>query len=360
MRYSEIQSKWISGFLLTIIIVVCGCSSSKQAVPKTASVWDTPRMIAYLQDEPSVRKIEPWNNPYAPGLCITTDHYQVYTTLNDPLMLRQTPAFVESAYRAYESQLPTRIVSKEPFKTYLFAERGQWEAFTKQLTGPDSEVYLKIQRGAYARDGVCIAYNIGRKQTFAILGHEGWHQFNQRHFRYRLPSWIDEGIATLFETCQYSQGDFEFRPQDNLMRLGTLKQTIQQKRLIPLAELITLNPGQVLSGYGADQDAAMAFYAQNYAMVRFLREYEYGRRLRKYQALLVGGLSGSWPVESALAEMAANRAIPLTVAWNQRISPALFRTYISEDMNEIEAQYRSFCNEIVYRIRILNENKPAK
>jgi hypothetical protein len=306
-----------------------------------------------------VRKIEPWN-AQTPGLCITTDHYQIYTTLNDPLMLRQMPAFVESAYRAYESQLPSRIVCTEYFKTYLFAERSQWETFTKQLTGPEAEVYLQIQRGAYARDGVCIAYNIGRKQTFAILGHEGWHQFNQRYFRYRLPSWIDEGIATLFETCQYNQGDFEFRPQDNLLRLGTLKQTIQQRRLIPLAELITLNPGQVLSGYRSDQDAAMAFYAQNYALVRFLREYEYGIRLRNYQTLLLGGLNGNWAVDSVLTEIAANRTIPLTVSWNQRISPELFRLYISENIKEIETQYRNFCNEIVYRIRILNENKTTQ
>lgn len=354
-RYSSV----VMSPLLAAIVIICGCGGSRLSAPQTASAWDAPRMIAYLQDQPGVRKIEPWNAE-TPGLCITTDHYQIYTTLNDPLMLRQTPAFVESAYRAYESQLPSRIVCTELFKTYLFAERGQWEAFTRQLTGPDAEVYLKIQRGAYARNGECIAYNIGRKQTFAILGHEGWHQFNQRYFRYRLPSWIDEGIATLFETCQYNQGDFAFRPQDNLLRLGTLKQTIQQKRLIPLAELITLNPGQVLSGYGSDQDAAMAFYAQNYALVRFLREYNYGIRLKNYQNLLLGGLSGKWPVEPALAEMAANRAMPLTVAWNQRISPALFTMYISEDMKEIETQYRAFCNEIVYRIQILNENKLAK
>jgi hypothetical protein len=359
MKYNHLHLILSGGFLLAAMGAVCGCGNSRRTASRTATAWDTPRMIAYLQDQPGVRKIEPWNAE-TPGLCITTDHYQIYTTLNDPLMLRQTPAFVESAYRAYESQLPNRIVAAEPFKTYLFAERNQWETFTRQLTGPDAEVYLKIQRGAYARDGVCIAYNIGRKQTFAILGHEGWHQFNQRYFRYRLPSWIDEGIATLFETCRYHQGIFEFRPQDNLLRLGTLKQTIQQKRLIPLAELITLNPGQVLSGYGSDQDAAMAFYAQNYALVRFLREYNYGIRLNNYHNLLLGGLNGKWPVEPALAEMAANRTIPLTVAWNQRISPALFAMYISEDMEEIETQYRAFCNEIVYRIQILHENKPAQ
>lgn len=343
---------------LLAVFAACGCGGPKTKTQSAA--WGTERMIAYLKDQPSVRNVTAWSSPVPDSLCITTDHYQIYTTINDPLMLRQTPAFVESAYRAYESQLPNRIVSREPFKTYLFADRSQWELFTRQLAGPDAEVYLKIQRGAYARDGVCVAYNIGRKQTFAVLGHEGWHQFNQRHFRYRLPSWIDEGIATLFETCQYSQGHFEFRPQDNLMRLGTLKQAIGQRRLIPLAELITLNPGQVLDGYGNDTDAAMAYYAQNYALVRFLREYNYGIRLKNYHNLLLGGLNGSWPVEPVLAEIAANRAIPLTVAWNERISPELFNLYITDNMKELETQYRAFCSEIVYHVRLTSEKAPPK
>jgi hypothetical protein len=340
---------------------LCGCSAPKKvAAAAVPAVWDAARMTAYLKDQPSVRGVAPWSGPAAESLCITTDHYQIYTTLNDPLMLQQMPAFVESAYRAYESQLPSRVGSTERFKTYLFATRSQWEDFTRQLTGPDAEVYLQIQRGAYARDGVCVAYNIGRKQTFAILGHEGWHQFNQRHFRYRLPSWIDEGVATLFETCQYNQGYFEFRPQDNLMRLGTLKQTIQQRRMIPVAELITLNPGQVLTYADPNQDAAMGYYAQAYALVRFLREYNYGIRLKNYQNLLLGGVAGNWPVEPVLTEMAANRAIPLTVAWNQRISPALFELYISDHQQEFEAQYRAFCEEIVYRVRLVSETKAKK
>ena len=349
--------------IIILSLLIC-CSScvqntvAKQNQSTETAQWDYGRISGYLANVPGIRGMKPWDNPHGQGICIETQHYQVFTTLMDPLMLRQVPSFVESAYQAYQSQVPDLTNGTEKFKVYLFGDRKGWEQFTREFTGPMSSTYLKIQRGAYALNGVCVAYNIGRKQTFSVLGHEGWHQFNQRYFKYRLPSWLDEGVATLFETCRYNQDVFEFRPQDNLMRLGTLRQIMQQGRMIRLSELIALNPGQVLDGYGSDGDAAMAFYAQNYAMVRFLREYDYGRRLTNYHNLLLGGLRGNWPIESYLAEMAADREVPLTVVWNSRVSPQLFSMYIGVDTEMIEAQYQRFCSDIVYHVRLKEEMQP--
>lgn len=350
------QIRFFTGqvFLLGLIVGLAGCGPSLQSkmTESSASIqWDHQRLSEYLADVPGIRKLERWDE-HQDGLYIETDHYRIKTTLADPLMLRQVPAFVESAYKAYQSQLPDPVNDSEKFETYLFGQRAEWEAFTQTFTGSDAQVYLQIRRGAYALNSVCVAYNIGRKQTFSILGHEGWHQFVQRHFRYRLPSWLDEGVATLFETCQFDQGVFEFRPQDNLLRLGTLKQAIQQGHIIPLRDLITMNPGQAMAGYGSNESAIMTFYAQNYALVRFLREYNYGQRLNQYHTLLLGGLRGNWQVDAGLAEAAANREVPLTAAWNRQISTQLFQTYITGDAAQFEAQYRQFCHEIVYNIRI--------
>ena len=110
----------------------------------------------------------------------------------------------------------------------------QWEQFTRETAGCGCQGLSENPAGAYTLNGIVVAYNIGRKQTFSVIGHEGWHQFNQRLFVYRLPSWLDEGIATLFETCRYSQGQFLFEPARNLMRLGSLKQTIASRQMIPL------------------------------------------------------------------------------------------------------------------------------
>lgn len=347
---------WYSLFLIVggILCFFTGCQESKrsESYNSTAGSLDESfKMAEYMRNEPSVKDVQVWDNGYGPGLIIHTKNYVVYTTLLEPLMLRQIPAFLESAYQAYQSQLPYALVKTQPLKVYLFKTRDQWEQFTRATAGRDAAVYLQIQRGAYTRNGMCVAYNIGRKQTFSVIGHEGWHQFNQQLFAYRLPSWLDEGIATLFETCRYSEGRFLFEPGRNLQRLGSLKETILSKQFIPLEKLIVLNPGQVLNGH-SQNEAVIAFYAQNYALVRFLREYNYGIRLRRYHALLLGGADGSWPVPNYLSLLAADRTRPLTVRWNTEISPILFKYYFEPDIQSLETEYQNFCRKIVYHVQL--------
>ncbi len=344
-------------FLIAAVFCLSGCGESLEldspsSLPQSNTDLNAAyRMADYIRNEPAVKNVRPWNNDYGDGLVVETKHYTLYTTLLEPLMLRQLPAFLESAYKAYQSQLPRTLNKTQPLEVYLFDTRDQWEQFTRDIAGTDAGLYLKIQRGAYTLNGIVVAYNIGRKQTSSVIGHEGWHQFNQRLFVYRLPSWLDEGIATLFETCRYSQGQFLFEPGRNLMRLGSLKRTIQRRQLIPLRQLIVLNPGQVLSDHGSD-DAVVAFYAQNYALVRFLREYRYGIYLRKYHSLLLGGAEGSWPLPGELASLAADRTRPLTVGWNTQISPILFTHYIGPDIDPLEKAYREFCGKIVYHVKL--------
>jgi hypothetical protein len=340
-------------FLIFFICVTAGCqfrSTMSDSAAAGKKLQTAEGMIEYLtkQNLPAVESVEKWPNKYSEGLIITTDHYVIYTTLLEPLMLYQVPGFMESAYRGYQDQLPNPIETRTKFTIYLFATRQQWEDYTKTFTGPQAPVYLKIQRGAYFLKGICVAYNIGRTQTFSVLGHEGWHQFNDRTFRYRLPSWVDEGIAMLFETTKYEQGWFKFEPDKNMGRLGALKETLAKNKMIPLKELIGLNPGEVL--IHSDTDAAMAFYAQSYALVRFLREEEYGKRLRNFHQLLLGGLRGAWPLEEPQLSIASDRNIIPTAGWNRQLANTLFISYIGDDFERLDREYVIFCRKLVYRI----------
>ena len=351
---------------MALLLILTGCQSqlhnNQQSTinnnqsnrPLPQSRLSTPQGLAeYLQDIPAVKQIQTWANPYAPGITITTEHYQIHTTLMEPLMLRQVPGFVESAYRAYQRQLPKPIETKTKFTTYLFATRQQWEEFTKTFTGSNASVHLQIKKGAYCYNGACVAYNIGRARTFNVLGHEGWHQFNSKHFTYRLPSWLDEGIAIHFETGKYDNGHFTFHPDRNVGRLGSLKMAIQTGKMIPLEKIIALNPGQVVH----DSESAMGFYAQAYALVRFLREEGYGTRLNQFHEMLLGALNGTWPLDPELQRIASDRNIPLTIRWNSFISPKLFEIYIKDDMQILEDEYLTFCKKIVYRVRFKNEKR---
>lgn len=335
------------------IVPVVGCleSQSKSGGFQTQPI-DTPAgMIEYLQrlNLPALESVEGWKNEYGPGLMLTTAHYKILTTLMEPLMLSQVPGFVESAYRGYNKQLPEPIETSSKLTLYIFANRQQWEDFTRNFAGSQAPMYLKIKSGAYFLKGACVTYNIGRERTFSAIGHEGWHQFNKRHFEYRLPSWLDEGIAMLFETSRYDRGFFYFEPARNLNRLASLKVTLAENRMIPLKKLIAMNPGEAIV---ASDESVMAFYSQSYALVRFLREDNYGKRLGNYYKMMMDGLEGKWPLDERAKRVAADRNIPLTVWWNRAVGTELFEYYISGDLGQIEQEYLAFCRKMVYRVRL--------
>jgi len=353
--------------IISVICAICGCfclvgcASAPSAKTAGPAINTTDGMISYLRsrDLPALKSVELWKNqsaggwltPFGPGLKLTTAHYEIYTTLLEPLMLSQVPGFVESAHRGYQNQLPQPIETTAPLTIYLFADRRQWEAFTLHFTGPQAPFYFQIKKGAYYLKGACVTYNIGRERTFAVLGHEGWHQFNSRHFKYRLPSWLDEGIAMQFEISEYYQGLFAFRTDLNLYRLGPLKQTLIKNKTIPLRELVGLNPGEVVAD---SNEAVAAFYSQAYALVRFLREENYGKRLANYQRMLSDGLTGQWPLDELDKKIAADRNIPLTVGWNRMAGSMLFEKYIDDRYEKIEKEYLTFCRKIVYPVQLGN------
>jgi len=340
-----------------LLVFICGCNESNQTTntssnaPAKLSTIDG--LIKYIAPLPAVQRVEKWENPYGKGLVIETAHYRIRTTMLEPLMLKQIPAFVEAAWQQYQSQIQVQIAGKEKFSLYLFSDRAQWEQFTKVFTGAQWPVYQKIKKGAYFLNGSCIAYNIGRSRTFSVIGHEGWHQFCDKYFRYRLPSWLDEGVAQLFEQSELINGRFVFQPARNYQKIGALKLTMQNNKMIPLRNLISLNPGEVMTQEQPDA-SVMAFYSQSYALVRFLREDNYGKRLGNYYQMMLGALNGTWPIDEMETKIASDRSIPLTAQWNSYIAQKLFRIYIGQEIERIEPEYLLFCRKITYPITIKN------
>lgn len=339
--------------MMSLVVVVClvGCSGSGRAPtesPEGAAASDVRILtMEHLQSQnlPALQAVEIWDNPYGPGLKLTTDHYHIFTTLLEPLLLRTLPGYVESAYWGYNDQLPQPIPTVAKFDVYLFADRGQWESFTHTFAGDQAAVFCKIKTGAYYLKGACVVYDIGRKRTLSAIGHEGWHQFNSRHFKYRLPSWLDEGIAMLFETSTYENGMYSFDAARNYPRLAALHETLINRKQMRLRELIATSPGEVLAT--DENEAVMAFYSQSYALVRFLREADHGRRATRYHRLLWDGLLGEWPLDEEASRTAEDRNLARTVQWNRIVGPQLFERYVGSDLDRLEQEYSRFCRRIV-------------
>jgi len=330
-------------------IMLGGCSGSgKRAVDSNdTTVLGEPGDIGRYLDGRELADliaVEHWPNDYGEGLKLITAHYEICTTFLEPLVLRQLPRFMELAYRGYNAQLPEPIESGSRSTVYLFADREQWESFTRSFAGEQAKLYCAIKEGAYCHNGACVAYNIGRTRTFSALAHEGWHQFSGRHFKYRLPSWLDEGVAMLFEQFRSENGTFRFVPDDNGYRIGDLRQTSSHKQRLPRQELLATNPGEALA---VDQSSAVrSLYSQWYALVRFLREGSDGVRLAGYREMLSDGADGGWPIDSVSREIARDRNKPRTVLWNEIVGVSLFKAYIEADLEKIQREYLAFCQQI--------------
>lgn len=346
-----------------VALVVAGCAGE---IPYEADAGKDPgeRLLRHISGLPMVKSVEPWAVPAemvggddTGGLQITTAHYRIFTTLEDPLILRQAPFFLESAFASYAEVLGQTIKTENKLVVYFWQTREQWEQFTRYWAGSRASVYLKIRAGAYYLRGVCVTYHIRRDANFSVLAHEGWHQFSHQLFKYRLPSWLDEGLATNFESYKWEKGKVTFEPGINGSRLFAMKRALVTDSLIPLAALLVLDPGRVIGHHSPDPadnqgyPGVSAFYGQVYALVRFMREHNYGQHLADFQKMLNDARLGRWPLDAQTKALAENKNFMRTRRWNDIVGPMIFQRYLTPTPEGLEYAYQAFCHKIVARVR---------
>src|SRR5207247_1086742 len=138
---------------------------------------------------------------------------------------------LEGAYGHYHMLTPSVPETREPMKCYVFARRQEWASFTSEKTGADAAVYLQITRGGYTIRDWFVAYYIGQAATCSVTAHEGWHQYVSRHFKSRLPPFLEEGTATLFEDVQFVNKLPRWDLSINPTRAHNLRKTIERRKL---------------------------------------------------------------------------------------------------------------------------------
>src|SRR6185437_3471659 len=167
---------------------------------------------------------------------------------------------------------PQIPVSPRPMECYFFETRAQWAAYTKAHTGDDAAIYLRVNRGGYTVGDKFVAYWIGDIGTSSVAAHEGWHQYVARHLKGRLPPFLEEGLACMFEQVQWVEPgkNIPARPRFDLTRnyprLAALKASVDGDEMYPLKTLVTMHAGQVV---GKRSVKIEAFYAECWAFARF-------------------------------------------------------------------------------------------
>jgi hypothetical protein len=320
--------KWLVCALIGVAL--SGCSSSP--TQSSAGNWNGPTVLASVQ-------MQDMGAPGPKYKIINTEHYKIYSTIEDrPDILARTAQLMEGGFAIYRTFVPQVQPTTYPMQCWIFATRPQWMSFTQQHTGPDAGVYLKISRGGYTIHDWYVAYYIGDIATYSIAAHEGWHQFVNRHFKGRLPPFLEEGLATMFENVEW-KGDL---PRWNLslnpQRALSLRKAMDAGELFPLDKLITLHAGQVV---GLPEIKIEAFYAQNWSFARFLWEGENGKYRPALQKWLADTADGS--VYDPTGSFKRSY-----LPWNPAGVRPMLEHYVGQDLSVIQQEYTKFMQKVAY------------
>jgi hypothetical protein len=325
-----LKFKTLLAFAVAGVVSLAACSSS-QSTPQNN--WSGPTVMASV----SVADAAPGG---ASAKVVRTDHYEIYTTIPDrPEFISGLAQLMEGAYGMYRTLAPSVAPTDHPMRCYMFGTQLEWRDFTRLHTGPDSTVYLQITRGGYTIHDWYVAYYLGGdNSTYSVAAHEGWHQFVARHFKGRLPPFLEEGLACMFEDVEWNQGLPRFNLTLNPDRALSLRRVVDANELFPLSELITLHAGNIVGRPGIRIEA---FYSQSWCFARYLWEGDNGKYRPALQKLLTDTAAGTVYDPTGSLRLSY-------LGWNPNGVRPLLEHYLGEDLATIEDGYRQFIQKVAY------------
>lgn len=340
-----------------VLVTVAGCASAPppSVAPPPAPtvsagvlpVQSTAILPGERPEEMTVTR-EPWRFSSYPGYLISTPNYRIHTTIAYERFLDRLPTFMESTLDRYRTALAPLPPPRNPLQTFIFRDRRQWSAKTRQLLPDQASTFQNLGRGGYTTRGVSVLYYIdwaGRdRDTFAIAAHEGWHQYTQTCFKNPLPIWLEEGIATYMEGYRFRRTDEgpRFQPWRNWERSRALGEAIRNDELIPLRELLGESPQQFL---GDGKDRLLTYYAQVWALTRFLADGQDGRYRTALENVLTDAADGR--LVSRLSRAPAVQAYGgRHAAMTSRTGPWIILGYFTSDLAAFEEAYLEYARSI--------------
>jgi hypothetical protein len=314
--------------IATLVALLAGCASQPRA-----SQWTGP-------SAPAPVSVDRWDySPQDEGKLLRTPHYLIHTTIGDPDILAKLPQVMEGAYSQYAAFVgPNPLSSVKPMRCYVFSKRSEWADFTSRHTGTDASIYLQITRGGYTIGDWFVSYYVGEAATYSVASHEGWHQYVSRNFKGRLPPFLEEGTACMFENVRIAGDLPRWDLTTNFNRSVGLRTSIEENKLWKLDKLVTLHAGDVVRLPG---DRIEAFYAQNWAFARFLWEFNNGQYRPPFKQLLADTAAGTSYDPGGTLHRASNMWSPSSVR-------PMLEHYLGKNLDQIEVEYNQFMKKIAY------------
>lgn len=235
---------------------------------------------------------------------------------------------------------------------YLFRTQQQYEQFLERHrinaanTGGMFFVQNRLQGLATFVQGR------GVHATFAVLQHEGFHQFAFHHIGPDLPNWVNEGIAQYFEDAVLV-GDQMYQGLANARRVAAVKASLAARKIIPFDKLLPMSQDQWHKAVTAGSEEAAQLYDQSWSMVYFLIHGEEGRyraAFERYLFLVSKGKDGGTAFREAFGA-------PDTAAFRQRWEE--FARTIEPDPVNVALERMEFLGESLRFLKQRGETMPT-
>lgn len=290
---------------------------------------------------------EDWNYVDRSGKQIVSEHYTIHTTITDDALRTALPQVMETAYLNYRRLVPTARAPAGKMPIYLFAQRGEFEHFTRKLSPEKAQTLLQVRNGGYSEKGVTVMEYVSHEVTFPLMTHEGFHQYLHHCVAPDIPAWLNEGLAVYCEGFRGAAGGIsELDPSHNPARRNALADALLRDKLFPLDELLRINAGHVIGG---STRKIATYYAQVWALTLFLEQFEpdpkekIGKYQRQFEKMRCALAAGDVETHAQAAHISSSQP---TYSYGQ----SLFAAFIGDDFAAIDREYVRFL-----RLRFLNE-----
>lgn len=305
---------------------VSGCTGAAQ---KPLGSWQGPA-------QPALVSGSPWYFGQTPARQFDTAHYNLYTTMSDDALLSSIIQLMEGAIQQYHRLVPNITLTVRPMETFLFRYRNEWALFTQATAGDDAPIYLRIVRGGYTLNERSVVYFIGDTSTYSVVAHEGFHQFVSRHFASRLPPFLEEGLACMFESVWFVDDLPRWNLSINYNRMNKLRTAVQAGDLWSLPQLLQTHAGEVVD---LPPERIEAFYAQNWAFAKFLWQADDARYRPALLALLDDAARGRLPAHLVSSSHEQG--------FDPRTVQPLLEHYLQMPLNQIDQRFQAYIHVIV-------------
>lgn len=287
--------------------------------------------------QPALVSLQKLSIEGAAGTRIETAHYRIYSTISEDEVLDRVGQVMEGALAQYHGLAPEVPLTDRPMDCYLFESRDQWAAFTKAHTGQDASIYLRVNRGGYTVGDWYVAYWIGDVATYSVAAHEGWHQYVARYLKGRLPPFLEEGMACLFEQVEWEGTLPRWNLSQNGGRLNALRAAVAGKQLYPLSQLVRMHAGQVV---GKSNARIEAFYAESWAFARYLHDGNGGLNRPAMHEMLADAARGTLFDDSS-------RQLSDGPLWDSSTAQPMLEHYLGKPLPDVERSFRAYVDELV-------------